>query len=194
MYGPAIWLLNQIVVAQPNGYKMLGIMSAADQWRSLILFVPAALGTVIMPVLANLKGTHQKTYKKTILLNYGGQIFIACCAAVPIVILSSFIAKLYGSSFTGLTPIIAISCAVAIFQTLGNAAGNVIMTSTSIWPNFLLNVLWAVCLIIPGYFLVRFYGVAGIALSYLIAHFIHSVSISFFALQIFHERSVNVVH
>jgi O-antigen/teichoic acid export membrane protein len=183
MYGPAIWILNQIVVAQPNGYQMLGIMSAADQWRSLILVAPGALGTVIIPVLANLRGTHQTTYKKTVLLNFGGQFFIAFCAAIPIAIFSSLIASLYGPSFTGLTPIIAISCAIAIFHALGNAAGNALMTATSIWPNFLLNLLWAVCLIISGYFLVRLLGVAGLAISYLVAHFIQALIMLNFVLR-----------
>jgi len=193
MYGPAIWILNQIVVAQPNGYQMLGIMSAADQWRSLILVVPGALGTVIVPVLANLRGTHQTTYKKTVLLNFGGQFFIAFCAAIPIAIFSSLIASLYGPSFTGLTPIIAISCAIAIFHTLGNAAGNALMTATSIWPNFILNLIWAACLIFSGYFLIHSLGIIGFALSYLISHFIHALIMFAFVLISHRKRYAYVV-
>ncbi len=187
MYGPAIWVLNQIVVRQPAGYKMLGIMSAADQWKTLILFVPAALGNVTLPVLANLRSTQMSSYKRTVLLNLVMQVAIAVCVALPVAIFSGPFASLYGKSFEGLNVIITISCATAIAHTVGNAAGNALMTAATIWPNFLLNMLWAVCLIVSGFFLIRIYGVMGIALSYLIAYLLHGFVMTFFALQL-HKR------
>jgi O-antigen/teichoic acid export membrane protein len=170
MYGPAIWLLNQIVVAQPNGYKMLGIMSAADQWRSLILFLPASLVSVTLPVLTNIKNQMPDLYKKTVILNIVVQCGIAFCISVIVALFSFHIASFYGISFKGLAPVIVISAAIAICHALGNAAGYTLMTAKNIWPNFLLNMVWAIILISSGYFFIKSYGVIGLALSYLLAH------------------------
>jgi O-antigen/teichoic acid export membrane protein len=175
MYGPAIWVLNRMVIAQPDGYKMLGIMSAAEQWKTLILFVPTALGSVILPILANLRGSGTGSYKNMVLLNLGGQLFIALMVALPVVIMSSFVASLYGPSFEGLGLIIIISSATALFHTLGNAAGNALMTAKNIWPNVLLNLIWAICLIGSGFIFVRIYGILGLAFAYLFTQIIHGI-------------------
>jgi O-antigen/teichoic acid export membrane protein len=38
--GPALWICNTLLVGHPNGYAQLGLYTAADRWRLLILFVP----------------------------------------------------------------------------------------------------------------------------------------------------------
>jgi len=175
MYGPAIWMLNRIVIAQPDGYRMLGIMTAAEQWKTLILFVPAALGSVTLPLLANLRGTGTGTYKNSVLINLGAQFMIALFVAIPVVLLSSFLSKLYGQSFDGLGIIIVIASATAVFHALGNAAGNALMTASNIWPNVFLNFGWAIFLIGSGIVLVKIYGLIGFAFAYLLAQFFHGL-------------------
>jgi O-antigen/teichoic acid export membrane protein len=175
MYGPAIWMLNRIVIAQPDGYKMLGIMTAAEQWKTLILFVPAALGSVTLPILANLRGAGTGTYRNMVMMNLGVQFLIALIVALPVALMRNTVARLYGHSFDGLGPIIVIASGTALLQTLGNAAGNSLMTAESVWPNFWLNACWAVSLIGAGYFLIDGNGVTGLAFCYLLAHFIHSI-------------------
>ena len=182
MYGPSIWVLNQIVVSQPGGYEMLGIMSAADQWRNLIMFAPGALGTVVMPALASLRKNEKSSYRDAIKTNMLTQFLIACCVALPVALSSSYLVELYGASFKGLSLIIVISCGIAVITSIGAAAGNAIMTNRNIWPNFLLNLIWAVCLIASGYFLIKFYGVIGIAISYLAAYLLHSIMMYAYAL------------
>ena len=54
--GPAIWVCNALLVHQPEGYAELGIYTAADKWRLLILFVPTSVFAMVLPVLSNLYG------------------------------------------------------------------------------------------------------------------------------------------
>src|SRR5262249_13875391 len=45
---PALWLGNVILVSQPDGYAALGIFNAAERWRQLLLFLPAAVSASIL--------------------------------------------------------------------------------------------------------------------------------------------------
>ena len=56
MVGPIIWIANIIIINTPGGYGQLGIFKAADQWRSVLYFLPVVIGTVLLPMVsANIK-------------------------------------------------------------------------------------------------------------------------------------------
>ena len=175
MYGPAIWILNQIVVSNPQGYQMLGLMGAADQLKTLILFVPASIGSVILPLMASVSKRNKEDYAKSIKWNYYSQITVACTLAIPIALLSVPLAGIYGKSYTGLAAVIVIMSITAVFHCAGNAAGNVLMAKSNTWPTFVINVLWAVCLILCGLHFIKIYGAVGLAVSYMIAHMFHAL-------------------
>jgi O-antigen/teichoic acid export membrane protein len=182
MYGPAIWIFNRIVISQPDGYNMLGLISAADQWKTMILFVPGAVVVVVLPMLSNEKNRNAKRYDKIIRINILVASAIALAAALPVALFGSQIETIYGLSFKGLSAVLVIGAATAVFHSIGGAAGSAIMTNDNIWPNFLINLIWAACLIAGCYFLAGRYGVLGAAYSYLIAQVIHSVILMPYAL------------
>jgi O-antigen/teichoic acid export membrane protein len=183
MYGPSIWVLNYITIHQEHGYKILGVLSVADQWKTLILFLPAAIGRVSFPSLANAHLTNSVTFKNLNRTNLERQFVFAIIVSIPIVICSGFIQHLYGSTFTGLGSILPIFALAGIFHVLANASGSALMTSENIWPNIILNLFWAMILIGAGFFLVPSYGMTGVAVTYLLAYFLQSILMVYLCLK-----------
>jgi len=53
LVGLGTWLAQVVFAQQPGGYPDLGVFSAALQWRMVILFLPTALGNVLLPLVAS---------------------------------------------------------------------------------------------------------------------------------------------
>ena len=183
MYGPAIWLLNLIMISQPDGYKVLGVISAADQWKTIVIFVPGAFGTFFFPLLANLRSSSpHASYIRSAIINIFSQLMIALIIAIPIVLLKSIIVSFYGATYEDLSLVIPIIALTAVFQVIGNAGGNALMTNSNIWPNFLINLIWAILLVGFGYVLIGKYGLIGVAYSYLFATLVHSALVLYMSI------------
>ncbi len=48
-----IWISNTLLVNQSNGYGEMGILSAANQWKMVIAFLPGVISSVAIPILAS---------------------------------------------------------------------------------------------------------------------------------------------
>ena len=58
--GPVMWFTNTMLVNQPSGYAEMGVLNAANQWRTAILFLPGLIGQVVLPLLSSLQGTRDR--------------------------------------------------------------------------------------------------------------------------------------
>ena len=73
----------------PGGYGELGIFNAANQWRNLVLFVPASLAQVVLPILANLQALgNQRRYVLARWLNAAVNVSAGIAVAVPVALIS----------------------------------------------------------------------------------------------------------
>ena len=100
--GPAIWVCNALLVHQPQGYAELGIYTAADKWRLLILFVPTSVFAMVLPVLSNLYGEGDSVgFRKVFRANLQWNASLALLAALLIAAFAAPIMAIYGNSFRG---------------------------------------------------------------------------------------------
>src|SRR5262249_40779474 len=56
LWVPVYWICNAILVNQPDGYAEMAIFNAANQWWSIILFLPGMFAPATVPVMASIQG------------------------------------------------------------------------------------------------------------------------------------------
>ena len=172
---PITWISFIFLVNQPNGYSEMGLFSAANQWRTALLFIPGVMGQAIIPIMSDNYGKKNYQIIKKVLWN---AIVINAIIVIPlgvgIILLSSLIMNLYGEGFQ-IGWFVLILCSITgCILSIQTPVGNVIAATGKMWYGFLMNFGWAIVLLISSWYLVV-YGAVGLALAYLIAYIIHTI-------------------
>jgi O-antigen/teichoic acid export membrane protein len=173
---PTLWWCKTLVI-QVSGFESMANYDVAEQWNTIILFIPAALSGMLVPVLSNLlaKGS-QEQYLKTIKINIWINTLITVFTSVALCLLTSVILKGYGVEFTDKN-----TFRILILSTIPNAMasviGNTIASKGKMWTGFVLNFLWSIWLIAFSILFVKKmqYGATGLALAFLIAYILHAI-------------------
>jgi len=149
MVGPVNWLCRALLVNRPSGYEEMGLLNAADQWQTMMLFVPTLLSAVILPVLSerlsrgDLAGSRQ---------TIRGAIKINLCLVVPVSILASivspYIMGFYGNGFREGWPTLVMVLLATVFMAVIMPANQVLAALGKMWIGLILNVVWAIVIIL----------------------------------------------
>lgn len=176
MVGPVTWYCNYLLVNQPNGYNQMANFDIANQWRNTILFIPAALAQIALPLLAS-SFDNKEDYKIIFNKNLKINIYLGLVLVIAFVLLSPFIVYFYGEKYNdALVPIIIMFVTTG-FITVNNVIGQAIASQGKMWLGFYVNLVWAIALIFSCYILVVKYqlGAIGICMAYLISYIIHTI-------------------
>lgn len=172
MFGPVNWLCSALLVNQPGGYGEMGIFSAANQWYSMLLFLPGLLGQVVFPILSERLGQNE--------LNQSTKIMVAAMKAnalvvLPLVLLlsiaSPYLMGLYGDSFKSGWPTLIVVLFTAGLLAVQGPVGQIIAASGKMWTALTMNMGWAIVFLLGTRLLVHngSYGLASArAFSYII--------------------------
>jgi len=165
--GPALWVCNAILARQPEGYSQLGLYTAADRWRLLILFVPTSIFGLVVPVLSNLHGEgdqvgFRRVLRINVLLNSG----LVLLFAIVIAALAHPIMAVFGESFRMGWLILVILAFSALPEALNTVLGHPLIVSDAMWWRFGFDVLLAVLLIAAAAILIPRWGAVGLACGY----------------------------
>jgi O-antigen/teichoic acid export membrane protein len=181
MIGPVNWLCSAILVNQPEGYGAMGLFNAANQWRQAILFLPAMLGSVALPMLSNLQGAfNTESYQKVLRTNLGLSFGSAFALALPVSLLSSWIMASYGVAFVAGGNVLIVLCLVSIIMATLNVVGQAIASEGRMWFGFILNAIWGAALV-SSCFAFREQGALGLAFANLVAYSVHLGTVSLYA-------------
>ncbi|HUT53002.1 MAG TPA: oligosaccharide flippase family protein [bacterium] len=169
----AMWVINTFLVNQAGGYADLGLFKAANQWRMALLFIPTVIGQTIIPMLSNTMGEGEK---RSVLKIFWGSIGINGLASlipgIGLVLLSPWIMSQYGEGFREGWPVMVVCIGTAVLISILSPVGTVIVASGKMWVGFILNLAWAVTLIIAAILFLPL-GAMGLALAYLVAYLLH---------------------
>ena len=181
LVGPVNWACSALLVNQAGGYDEMGVFSAANQWYNLVLFLPAMLGSVVLPILSERLGQNEArqsgrllilTIKMNVLLVFP-VVLLACVA-------SSYAMRLYGESFRNGWLTLVVVLLTAALVTIQTPVGQIIAASGRMWIGFMMNLGWAVIFLLGTLILVGS-GSLGLALARLGAYLLHAVWVSAFA-------------
>jgi O-antigen/teichoic acid export membrane protein len=175
---PVIWAANAILVRSANGMAEMGMFNAASQWRNLIIWIPATVGQVALPILTSLLHEgDQRRFRRTLMLNICVNLFSSLAIAIPIALGSYWIMSLYGAEFSHRWLALAALSGAAVLQATINVIGQVIASASRMWWGFILNLLWAGELLVLTWHLVRF-GANGVGAAHLLAYLLHLIQVS----------------
>ena len=177
MTGPAMWAASSILVNQPRGYAEMGVFSAANQWRTAVLFLPALLSQPLLSMLSNVGvgdlGSFRKLLRANLLLSFGLSVLMAA----PIIFCSSWIMKAYGRSFLVGRPVLVLLVLAAVISSTASVIGQAIASLDRMWWAFVLNFVWALVLLASAVLLVPRYGALGLAGAFLVSYLVHALTV-----------------
>lgn len=170
-----------LLYSRPDGRGEVAIFNAASQWRNLVLFVPGALGQVVLPTLTNLWSSRSnRGYIRTLQVHAAASLIIGFVAAVPICLASRWILTTYGPGFSEGWLAMSFLAASAVMQATCNVIGQSLASLGRMWWGFALNLLWAVELYAISRALIG-YGATGLSASFFIVYVLHTAQVGIFA-------------
>ena len=176
---PTIWVLNTMLVNQPNGYKELGLYSAVIIFSTAIQMFNGAIGSVLLPIfLSNSEG---KSPKKEF-FNYFGSWIISITIAIPLILVPEVTTLILGKQFSTqeIVPILGMSIISTLIITSKAGVSRDLIVKNKMWLSVFSMGLWAVTNLTVFYFL-KDRGAWGFAFSYMISYIInYMVSIPYF--------------
>jgi O-antigen/teichoic acid export membrane protein len=174
----AMWFSNVVLVSQPDGYAALGVFNAADRWRQVLLFVPAAFSPLILSMLSNLHGNNDPAaYRGLFGLNLWVSIAVVLVPSIGIALLATPAMSLFGAEYGegSMTLVILASSAIAVV--LNNLLGQIMISRGATFGRFLLDVLLSAVLALVSWQLIPIYREQGMAIGSLIAYAITALAL-----------------
>ena len=183
--GPALWICNAILAHQPDGYSQLGLYTAADRWRLLILFVPASIFGLVVPVLSNLYGAGDRAgFRRVLRINMLLNSGLVLLLGIVIAGLAHPIMSLFGESFRAGWLVLVILSFSAVPEALNTVLGHPLIVSDAMWWRFGFDVLLAALLIASAAILIPRWGAMGFACSYAFAFSVVSAGLYLFGSKV----------
>jgi EPS I polysaccharide export inner membrane protein EpsE len=184
----ATWSASALLVRQPNGMAEMGLLTAANQWFGALMFIPLVLTQVLLPAYVERLAGDRPVEAGALALRSAG---IAILCTVPIVtllmLLSPFIAGLYGAEFASGDAVFAVAFLAACVMAPYGALANYLIACQRMWTRFTLSLVWTIVLLIGAVILVDL-GAIGIAWATLIAYVVRVLVTYVYARHLIQSR------
>ena len=169
VYMPSTWIANMILVNTPGGYAEMGVFSAADRWRTAILFLPSLLGGVTLPMLSSLQNKADSCkYQSVLWANIKFSVLASLAVATPVALFAPWIMSSYGPGFKEGARVLILLCTTAVAFAAFWIVNQSLLSRGQVMTIFYINLGWAITLLTAEW-LLRINGANGLALAYLLA-------------------------
>ncbi len=172
---PATWAGNAILVNRADGYAEMGIFNAANQWFMALMFLPAIIIQVILPMMSERYGHADHVQSGRILRL---SLKMNMLLVFPLIIigcgLSPFLMALNGPGFRDSGPTLVVVLFTAGLVAVQWPAYTVLQAAGKMWGALVMNMGWAAVFVLGAFFLCRF-GSLGLSLSRAIAYALHTL-------------------
>lgn len=171
----ATWGSSVLLVNQPNGYAEMGVYNAANQWFSILLFLPVILGQAATPVFSEYIALGNAGKVKSILkasVRFNASVVFAIVIAGSL--FSPWIMGLYGSDYKDAWLTLVLTLFSAGIAAIQAPSAQVISSSGKMWFAFIMQISWAIIFICFSILLIRL-GSVGLATARIIAYFVYMI-------------------
>ncbi len=178
---PVNWACRALLVRQPGGYGEMGIFNVAEQWYSVMLFLPGLLGSVVLPVLSERLGQKDtQRARRTLVLAVKTNLLLVLPLVLFASIASPCIMGLYGEGFRSGWPTLVVVLVTAGMTAIQTPVGQIIAASGRMWIGCAMNMGWAIAFVLGTLLLVD-YGSLGLATARAAGYIFHMVWVFGFA-------------
>lgn len=176
LVSPANWACNLLLVHQSDGLKEVALLSAANQWKNFLSFLPMMMTSVLIPMLSNLwRAGRKHEFNKLVRRN----LFISAAASMalglPLAFIAPKILRWYGTEFIRGVPVFLWAIAGTLIVAANNLFSRVMQSRGQAWKELSFSLLWALVLVAACWFLIPHYRAVGVT----IAHFLAAVALGF---------------
>ncbi|MCE5307433.1 MAG: oligosaccharide flippase family protein [Acidobacteriales bacterium] len=182
MVSPVTWLVSLWLSRQPNGYGELGLFGAANQWRSAVSLIPGILSQPILPLLTSLGSRRMRSFNRLVIFSATVNAATASAVGALVILAIPVLSVLYGKSFAGLNVVLIPLMAAGVISCAATAVGNALASQERMWVGFILNLIWACCLLMLASAAIPVAGARGLAYSFLAAYLLHMLTTGYSAL------------
>jgi O-antigen/teichoic acid export membrane protein len=166
---PVNWLGMILLVRSPGGFVQMGVLGAANQWFSMLLFVPGVLSTVTLPIFSGRYASEPRSLRPVLDLTVRLSLLAAVPPALLVAAASPWLMRLYGSEFAHGWPVLALVALAAISSSTLNMLLNALGASGRMFQVLASQLLWALAYLASAYLLLRAgLGAAAVAAAMLI--------------------------
>lgn len=183
-----LWLSTSILVRQPGGYAEMGVYSAANTIRTLVLFLPSVINSVGFSILNNERAKSGGRHRQAFLLNLAACSLISVVGVGAMGFLGRPVLSLFGKNFVGGYTLLWMLLASTIFDGVSMALFQYIQMRAKIW----ISLFWIIVprdtvLVIAAFMLVPSQLGTGLGGAYLAASilgfFLHLSLVGFLLLR-----------
>ena len=174
LIAPTFWLIRTMLVNE-SGYGELAIYEAADQWKIILLAVPAMFAQILLPILSSVVNVDKNKYWILLKINLVLNVLITFCVSIIVMCFSKKIMLSYGEEFSNETTLNLIVLST-IFTSLANVVGTAIASRSKMWIGFCFNLLWSLLVLLLTYYFLRMgMNSVGVGMAILISYLVHSI-------------------
>jgi O-antigen/teichoic acid export membrane protein len=179
---PTAWLCNAMLVNQPRGYAEMGLFSAANQCRTIILFLPGIVSRVLFPILSSHSresASESSRFSNTLAAGFSAGVAVAFPLVTLLNFASALIVGAYGKDFAPMIwPLAGLSYTGGVLA-IGTPVGLAVQAKGAMWLGFASNLFWGVLLL--GFFhFFYLHGAWGLANAWASSYFVLNVSALWF--------------
>jgi O-antigen/teichoic acid export membrane protein len=168
----ATWSASVLLVRQPGGMAEMGLLAAANQWFSALMFVPLVLTQVLLPAYAERLAGERPAAAGALALRSASALMLCIAPIIALLmLLSTFVAGLYGPEFASGGAVFAVTFLAAGVLAPYGALTNYLVARQRMWMRLGINLLSAAALVGGAAVLVQ-RGAFGVAVAMLIAYII----------------------
>ncbi len=184
---PVTWAAGTFLVRSPHGYEQMGVYSAANQWRTALTFIPYVAGQVLIPLIASMRaGGDHKGLRSSLKMAIGFNSLCSSPLLICLVFFAHRVMSFYGPQFADAYAVLYLTGLTGAIISVQMPVGNFFAACGHMWVGAVVNVGWAVVLLISSWFLIQHgYGAWGLALAYLIAYSLQTLCTFWFAARFF---------
>jgi len=153
LVGPVTWL-TQASLLKRSGYSELAVFTAANQWRTIITFLPAIIGQLSVPLLSNLRLVSPTSYRRVIRWTVSWTILCAAAIALPVCLLSGQVMRLYGRGFSSASMVCVLLSVAGVLAAVNGALGAVLTSEGRLWASLFFNAAWAAVVLYSAHALI----------------------------------------
>jgi O-antigen/teichoic acid export membrane protein len=167
---PFEWLGRVLLARTPGGYAELGIFTAAYAWGQIVSMATAQVTSPVVPILANVFAEKDgRAVSRLLRLTAAAVAMIGLGVVGPVMLLSSWIMRVYGHGFAGGAPVLIALAAAYGLASLSGLFRSTLVATGRLWTQNLHAAVWGAVLI--GTFVLQSKRDAlALALSYLAAY------------------------
>ncbi|MDA8657081.1 oligosaccharide flippase family protein [Luminiphilus sp.] len=170
---PAQWVMHLILLNGTGGFGAVGLFGLATQWFNIVMFAPAAIGKVVLPILTK-KYHHGSdgSAKKFVFLACSANLFVSCVVAMPLLFFTEQIVDIYGRDLPSVY-FIQLAVLSAIVLSFQSPIGNMVIAAADFWLGVVMNVAWMSIYLFLGFILTEEHGVTGASVALLVSYCLH---------------------